>query len=82
MFLMAVGLIRAIGDGLGTPVMFFFTSKVMNSIGSNSSASADVYTDKINKNAVRLCYLAIAKWVACFLVMREQVDSSVVTVEG
>ncbi|KAJ0464799.1 putative Type 1 protein exporter [Helianthus annuus] len=67
MFLMAVGLISAICDGLGTPVMFFFTNKIMNSIGGSSSVSADVYTDKINKNAVRLCYLAVGKWVACFL---------------
>ncbi|KAJ0704244.1 putative ABC-type xenobiotic transporter [Helianthus annuus] len=67
MFLMAVGLISAICDGLGTPVMFFFTNKIMNSIGGSSSVSADVYTNKINKNAVRLCYLAVGKWVACFL---------------
>ncbi|KAL9997276.1 putative Type 1 protein exporter [Helianthus debilis subsp. tardiflorus] len=67
MFLMAVGVISAICDGLGTPVMLFFTNQMMNSIGSSSSVSADVYTDKINKNAVRLCYLAVGKWVACFL---------------
>ncbi|KAJ0735326.1 putative ABC-type xenobiotic transporter [Helianthus annuus] len=67
MFLMAVGFISAIGDGLGSPAMLFFTSTAMNSIGGSSSVSADVYTDKINKNAVYLCYLSIAKWVACFL---------------
>ncbi|KAI3799167.1 hypothetical protein L1987_34457 [Smallanthus sonchifolius] len=66
-FLMAVGLIAAIADGIGTPAMLFFTSTLMNSIGDSSSVSADVYTHKINKNAVYLCYLAIGKWVACFL---------------
>ena len=49
MFLMAVGLLSAIGDGLATPIMFFITSTIMNSIGGSSSSSADVYTDKINK---------------------------------
>lgn len=49
MFLMAVGLIGAVCDGIGMPAMLFFTSKIMNSIGGSSSVSADVYTDKINK---------------------------------
>ncbi|KAJ0510489.1 putative ABC transporter type 1, transmembrane domain superfamily [Helianthus annuus] len=49
MFLMAVGLIGAVGDGLGTPAMLFFTSTIMNTIGAASSVSADVYTNKINK---------------------------------
>ncbi|KAJ0464814.1 putative ABC transporter type 1, transmembrane domain-containing protein [Helianthus annuus] len=67
MFLMAVGLIGAIGDGMGLPVTLLFTTTTMNSIGGSSSVSADVYIDKINKNAVYLCYLAIVKCVACFL---------------
>ncbi|KAJ0841067.1 putative ABC transporter type 1, transmembrane domain superfamily [Helianthus annuus] len=49
MFLMAVGLIGAIGDGMGFPVTLLFTTTTMNSIGGSSSVSADVYTDKINK---------------------------------
>ncbi|MFS7893563.1 putative ABC transporter type 1, transmembrane domain superfamily [Helianthus anomalus] len=32
MFLMAVGLIVAVGDGIGTPTMLFFTSTIMNTI--------------------------------------------------
>ncbi|MFS8011218.1 putative ABC transporter type 1, transmembrane domain-containing protein [Helianthus anomalus] len=67
MFLMAVGLIGAIGDGMGFPVTLLFTSTTMNSIGGSSSVSADVYIDKINKIAVYLCYLAVVKSVACFL---------------
>ncbi|KAK9061737.1 hypothetical protein SSX86_018920 [Deinandra increscens subsp. villosa] len=66
MFLMAVGVIAAIGDGMGLPVMLFFTSTIMNSIGSTSSISANTYTDRINKNAIYLCYLSVGKWVACF----------------
>ncbi|PWA66950.1 ABC transporter family protein [Artemisia annua] len=67
MFLMAVGLLSAIGDGLVTPIMFFITSTIMNSIGGSSSSSTDAYTDKINKNAVYLCYLYTGKWFVCFL---------------
>ncbi|MFS7954020.1 putative ABC transporter type 1, transmembrane domain superfamily [Helianthus anomalus] len=44
MFLMAVGLISVVGDGLGTPAMLFFTSSIMNTIGAASSVSANVYT--------------------------------------
>ncbi|MFS7956398.1 putative ABC transporter type 1, transmembrane domain superfamily [Helianthus anomalus] len=32
MFLMVVGLIVAVGDGIGTPAMLFFTSTIMNTI--------------------------------------------------
>ncbi|KAL9997275.1 putative ABC-type xenobiotic transporter [Helianthus debilis subsp. tardiflorus] len=66
-FLMAVGLIGAIGDGLGLPFTLFFTSTMMNSIGGTSSVSADVYTNQINKNAIYLCYLSVVNWIACFL---------------
>ncbi|MFS8011210.1 putative ABC transporter, AAA+ ATPase domain, ABC transporter type 1, transmembrane [Helianthus anomalus] len=66
-FLMAVGLIGAIGDGLGLPFTLFFTSTMMNSIGGTSSVSADVYTNQINKNAIYLCYLSVMNWIACFL---------------
>ncbi|KAF5769857.1 putative ABC transporter type 1, transmembrane domain-containing protein [Helianthus annuus] len=66
-FLMAVGLIGAIGDGLGLPFTLFFTSSMMNSIGGTSSVSADVYTNQINKNAIYLCYLSVVNWIACFL---------------
>ncbi|KAJ0469492.1 putative ABC transporter type 1, transmembrane domain-containing protein [Helianthus annuus] len=66
MFMMAVGLIGAIGDGMGLPVTLLFTTTTMNSIGGSSSVSADVYIDKINKNAVYLCYLAIVKCGYCW----------------
>ncbi|KAD7479524.1 hypothetical protein E3N88_02660 [Mikania micrantha] len=68
MFLMAVGLVAAIGAGLGLPVLLFFLSTIMNDIGSTSSVSKDVYIHKINKNALNLCYVSVGRWVVCFLV--------------
>ncbi|KAL8193507.1 hypothetical protein R6Q57_026642 [Mikania cordata] len=67
-FLMAVGLVAAIGAGLGLPVLLFFLSTIMNDIGSTSSVSKDVYIHKINKNALNLCYVSVGRWVVCFLV--------------
>ncbi|GJS38685.1 ABC transporter family protein, partial [Tanacetum coccineum] len=66
-FLMAVGLLGAVGDGVGMPIMLHFTNIIMNTIGESSSLSKDVFTDTINKNALILCYLSIARWFACFL---------------
>ncbi|KAI3722358.1 hypothetical protein L2E82_33394 [Cichorium intybus] len=67
MFLMALGFLGAVGDGIAMPVMFYFTSTIMNSVGGFSSLSKDVFIDKINKNAEYLCFLGIWKWMACFL---------------
>ncbi|XP_023743757.1 ABC transporter B family member 15 [Lactuca sativa] len=67
MFLMTFGFLGAVGDGISTPTMFYFTSTIMNSIGDFSSLSNDVFIDKINKNAEYLCFLAIGKFIACFL---------------
>nr|XP_043633552.1 ABC transporter B family member 15-like [Erigeron canadensis] len=67
MLLMVLGLVGAIGEGIGMPAMLIFTNNIMNSIGDASSLSTnDVFIDKINKNAVNLCYLAIANFVVCF----------------
>ncbi|XP_076955688.1 ABC transporter B family member 15-like [Bidens hawaiensis] len=65
--LMTVGLFGAIGEGIGLPTMMLYTSTIMNNIGESSSLSSDVFTDKINQNALSLCYLAIVIWVVCFL---------------
>ncbi|KAM0022575.1 putative Type 1 protein exporter [Helianthus debilis subsp. tardiflorus] len=67
MFLMTVGFLGAVGEGIGLPAIMFYTSTIMNNIGDSSSLSSDVFTNKINQNAVSLCYLAIVIWVACFL---------------
>nr|XP_043633553.1 ABC transporter B family member 15-like [Erigeron canadensis] len=69
MFLMAFGVFGAIGDGLlGTPMMVFVASKVMNSVGGFSKLSSpDVFIHKINQNAANLCYLGVGKLVVCFI---------------
>ncbi|KAL4577221.1 hypothetical protein LXL04_013326 [Taraxacum kok-saghyz] len=66
-FLMSLGFLGAVGDGIAAPIMFFITSTIMNNIGDFSSLSTDVFTDKINKDAEYLCFLAIGKLIACFL---------------
>ncbi|GKA92457.1 ABC transporter B family member 15-like protein [Tanacetum coccineum] len=65
--LMTFGLLGAICDGLGMPAMLFVTNTIMNSIGDSSSLSTDVFNSIINENAVNFCYLAVAKWVSCFV---------------
>ncbi|KAK1410145.1 hypothetical protein QVD17_36679 [Tagetes erecta] len=67
MFLMTLGVLGAIGDGIAMPTMLLITSTIMNNIGDSGSFSIDVFTDKINQNAVNLLYMAIGILVACFL---------------
>ncbi|XP_047148085.1 ABC transporter B family member 15-like [Vigna umbellata] len=67
MFLMIFGLIGAIGDGLGTPLVLFITSKIMNNIGNFSGGIDSTFLDSINKNSLVLLYLACGSFVACFL---------------
>ncbi|KAJ6290324.1 hypothetical protein OIU78_026115 [Salix suchowensis] len=67
-FLMVLGLIGSIGEGLSSPLIFFVSSKLMNNLaGSEPSDTApDVFSDNINKNALALCYLACGQWLVCF----------------
>ncbi|KAL1828350.1 hypothetical protein ACET3Z_006762 [Daucus carota] len=69
LLLMILGFIGAVGDGLSTPVMLFVTSKLMNNVGSTISFQTvnHDFTHDINKNALALCYLAAAQWIASFL---------------
>uniref|UniRef100_A0A5B7B3K0 Putative ABC transporter B family member 15-like isoform X1 n=1 Tax=Davidia involucrata TaxID=16924 RepID=A0A5B7B3K0_DAVIN len=67
LLLMTLGFIGAVGDGIAMPVVLFVTSKLMNNLGDASTSTADVFTHNINRNAVVLCYVACAQWVACFL---------------
>nr|XP_043631201.1 ABC transporter B family member 15-like [Erigeron canadensis] len=67
MLLMALGFLGAVGDGMGLPVRIIFATAILNSIGGSSTLPKDVYVDKINKNAVNLCYLSIGTYFACFL---------------
>ncbi|KAJ6850762.1 putative multidrug resistance protein [Iris pallida] len=65
-WLMALGFLGAVGDGLSLPVMLLVTSKIMNNLGNGPSASSQ-FTHNINQNAVNMLYLASAQWVVCFL---------------
>ncbi|GJS52695.1 ABC transporter family protein [Tanacetum coccineum] len=70
MLLMFLGFLGAVGDGIAMPTMLLITSKIMNNIGdsdSDSSSTMNDFIDKMNQNAVNLCYMAIGIWVACFL---------------
>ncbi|TKY50321.1 ABC transporter B family member 15 [Spatholobus suberectus] len=66
-FLMILGLFGAVGDGIGTPLVLFVTSKIMNNIGDFSGNIGSTFVHSINKNAVVLLYLAGGSFVACFL---------------
>jgi len=48
-FLMIFGLIGAIGDGIGTPLVLFITSKIMNNIGNFSGGIDSTFIHGINK---------------------------------
>ncbi|CAA3004003.1 ABC transporter B family member 15-like [Olea europaea subsp. europaea] len=65
--LMSLGLLGAIGDGISMPVTFLVTSKLMNTFGSATISLTQNFTQRINENAVLLCYMACGQWVACFL---------------
>ncbi|XP_031108792.1 ABC transporter B family member 15 [Ipomoea triloba] len=65
--LMSLGVVGAIGDGISMPVMLLVTSKIVNNLGGASASTPDSFSHRINKNALALCFLACAQWVACFL---------------
>ncbi|PWA56629.1 ABC transporter family protein [Artemisia annua] len=70
MLLMFLGFLGAVGDGIALPTMLLVTSKIMNNIGASDSDPASAtrhFIDKMNQNALNLCYMAIGIWVACFL---------------
>ncbi|KAK7381341.1 hypothetical protein VNO78_33965 [Psophocarpus tetragonolobus] len=67
-FLMIFGLLGAIGDGLGIPLLAFITSKIMNNVGDfSSNIGSNTFIHSINQNAVALLYLAGGSFVASFL---------------
>ncbi|KAK6913177.1 ABC transporter type 1, transmembrane domain [Dillenia turbinata] len=63
--LMVLGFLGAVGDGFGVPITLTVTSKLMNNIGGSSASVS--FSSKINQNALTLCYVSMAYWVACFL---------------
>ncbi|KAL5554201.1 hypothetical protein UlMin_041602 [Ulmus minor] len=66
-WLMALGLIGAIFDGLSDTIPLFFLNPLFNSIANASSLDAGTLQHHINQYAVKMLYLCGAIWVACFL---------------
>ncbi|XP_061365629.1 ABC transporter B family member 15-like [Gastrolobium bilobum] len=66
-FFMVLGVIGAIGDGIGTPLVLYVTSHIMNNLGTFSSNGGNTFIHDINKNALTLVYMACGSFVACFL---------------
>lgn len=48
-WLMFLGLLGAMADGVSTPVLLFVTSRLMNDVGSISSIDADTFRHSINQ---------------------------------
>ncbi|KAK2967863.1 hypothetical protein RJ640_029857 [Escallonia rubra] len=67
LFLMTLGFIGAVGDGVAMPVTLIMASKLVNNLGGSSITLAQNFTNNINKNALNLCYIACGQWVVCFL---------------
>lgn len=48
-FLMVLGTIGAIGEGLSTPLVLYLSCRMMNNIGTSSSMSPNTFIHNINK---------------------------------
>lgn len=66
-FLMILGLIGCLGDGFILPLVFLVGSKMMNNIGSARTMTPEVFSHKINQNAVLMLYVACVAFVSGFL---------------
>ena len=55
-FLMIFGLFGAIGDGIGTPLVLFTTSKIMNNIGGFSNNIGSTFIHNINEVLIFVCF--------------------------
>ena len=70
-FLMILGLIGAIGDGISLPVKIYTTSKLMNAIGDSSAGIASQFIHNINKVHVSIsliCKETYTQMYMCFFV--------------
>ncbi|KAK3000669.1 hypothetical protein RJ639_020613, partial [Escallonia herrerae] len=54
LFLMTLGFIGAVGDGVTLPVLLIMASKLMNDLGGASISIAQNFTDNINKHGIIL----------------------------
>ncbi|KAI8541568.1 hypothetical protein RHMOL_Rhmol08G0072500 [Rhododendron molle] len=66
--LMGLGFLGAVCEGLCPAITFLYTSKIMNDMGSSLAIAMGNFTHNVDKNAKMLCYVALGRWVACFLV--------------
>ncbi|XP_058739518.1 ABC transporter B family member 15-like [Vicia villosa] len=65
-FLMVLGTIGSIGEGIITPLVLLISSRMMNNYGTSSSTDGNTFIHNINKNVVAWIYLACASFVVCF----------------
>ncbi|KAK7395499.1 hypothetical protein VNO78_16058 [Psophocarpus tetragonolobus] len=66
-FLMILGTIGSVGEGMSTPLVLLISSRMMNSIGGSSNMSGHTFIHSINKNAEAWLCLAAASLVVCFM---------------
>ncbi|CAL4889522.1 unnamed protein product [Urochloa decumbens] len=64
--LMVLGLVGAIGDGMSTPVLMIFGSRMFNDAGSGPD-QLQQFRSRMNENARNLLILAAANWIMAFL---------------
>eukprot|EP01018_Ginkgo_biloba_P022662 Gb_23626 [translate_table: standard] len=67
LWLMILGTLGSIGDGLSTPIMMIVLSGLMNTLGNGPSAKPNGFVHSVNKGSVNFLYIAVGVWVAAFL---------------
>ncbi|CAM8986311.1 unnamed protein product [Rhodiola kirilowii] len=65
-WLMLLGFIGAVGDGLSNPVSLLLYSKMLNNVGTYAAQSSG-FQHSINTVALLYVYLACGTWICCFL---------------
>ncbi|KAL3723216.1 hypothetical protein ACJRO7_035403 [Eucalyptus globulus] len=66
-WLMALGLIGAVGDGISTPFVLLLSSRLMNNIGNALSLGEGQFSRVIDEDALSLVYVACGLFYAAFL---------------
>lgn len=58
-WLMMFGFIGAVMDGSSTPVVLFFSSRLMNSIGTYASTDMTVFLNNVNKVFLKMLHPSV-----------------------